>query len=179
VLTTIAGIPAHPLLIHAAVVFIPLLILGAIVYSAWPPFRDKITWAVVALAIIAPLSALFAKLSGENLKNELIAKKLTSPQLLVKIDQHNGYGDNTFWWTLALGILTLVLVVLTRRSAATAADPSETAGPSETAAASGTAARSGTGLRVAGTVVTLVVGIVVGYYVYRTGDTGAHMVWQI
>lgn len=153
---TILGIPAHPLLIHAAVVFIPLLIVGAIVYAAWPPFHPRIGWAVTALAIIAPIAALFAKLSGENLRDQLIAKKLTSPEILSKIAQHNSYGNSTWWWTLALGILTLVLVayVWQRKSA------------------------PGAGVRIGATVLMLVVGGIVGYYVFRTGDTGAHMVWQ-
>jgi hypothetical protein len=157
VFTTIMGIPAHPLLIHAAVVFIPLLIVGAIVYAAWPPFHGRIGWAVLALAIIAPFSALFAKLSGQNLKQELIDKKLMGTSLAAKIAVHNGYGNKTFWWTLALGLVTLALLAYYWR-----AKP-ET--PSVV-------------LRAGATVVMVVLGAFVGYYVYKTGDTGAHIVWQ-
>jgi uncharacterized membrane protein len=160
VFNTILGIPAHPLLIHAAVVFIPLLIVAAIVYAAFPQVRGRIDWAVVALAIIAPIAALFAKLSGQDLKSQLIEKKLTSPQLLVSIAQHNTYGNETFWWTLALGIVTLVLFVFTWRMR------------------NAEASSSAMTVRVVSTVVMLGLGAVVGYYVFRTGDTGAHMVWQ-
>jgi hypothetical protein len=155
VFNTILGIPAHPLLIHAAVVFIPLLVVGAIVYAAWPPYHARITWAVLALAVVAPFAALFAKLSGQDLRNQLIARHLTSPELLGKIAVHNSYGNKAFWWTLALGIITLALLAYYRR-----------------------AGTSSTAVRAGATAVTVIVGAIVGYYVFKTGDTGAHIVWQ-
>jgi hypothetical protein len=172
VFNTIFGIPAHPLIIHVAVIFIPLLVLGAIVYAAWPPFRAKIGWAVLAVAIIAPLAGGAAKLSGQDLKTQLIDKKLASPEFLVLVVQHNSYGNHTFWWTLALAILTLVMLAYNwqaSRSASTGADANTR---------SGAAVASPAAIRIGSTVVMVVVGGIVGYYVFRTGDTGAHMVWQ-
>ena len=159
---TILGVPAHPLLIHAAVVFIPLLIVAAIAYAAFPGLRKRIDWAVVALAVVAPFAALFAKLSGQNLKTRLIDKHIATPTLLKNIAQHNGFGNNTFWWTLALGILTLVLFGYhwSRGRQVPVVDGDSMA------------------IRVGTTAVMVIVGVVVGYYVFRTGDTGAHMVWQ-
>jgi hypothetical protein len=171
VFNKILGIPAHPLLIHAAVVFIPLLIVGAIVYAGIPQFRNRIDWAVLALAIIAPICALFAKLSGQDLKQMIIDKHLSSPQGLQKIAQHNAYGNDTFWWTLGLGIVTLAFFVYQfprdRRAAAAAASDGTTAAVTSSPPL----------VRVVSTVVLLGLGIVVGYYVFRTGDTGAHIVW--
>ena len=166
---TILGIPAHPLLIHFAVVFIPLLAVGAIVYAAWPPFHKRISWAVLALAIIAPFAGLFAKLSGQDFKARLIKEKLTSPAGLVKIAQHNSYGNHTFWWTLALGILTLALLAYYWQ-----ANKSVTADAGDATAS----AASWTAVRIGSTVVMLVVGGIVGWYVFKTGDTGAHIAWQ-
>jgi hypothetical protein len=168
VFNTVLGIPAHPLIIHVAVIFIPLLVLGAIVYAAWPPFHSKITWAVLAVAIIAPLAGLAAKLSGQDLKHQLVARG-TSQQLLALIAQHNSYGNKTFWWTVGLAVLTLVLLAYNwRASRAVSVDADANAG------AGGAIA---TPLRVGSTVVMLVVGAILGYYVFKTGDTGAHMVW--
>ena len=154
---TIGGIPAHPLLIHAAVVFIPLLIVGAIVYALWPRVRGKIGWAVIVLAIIGPLSALFAKLSGQDLRQHLIDGGLTGPTL-TKINQHMSYGTNTLWWTIALGVVTLVVIGYLWRAVP--------AGGTESIA-----------VRAVGSVVTVALGVVAGYYVFKTGDTGAHIVW--
>ena len=163
---TILGIPAHPLLIHFAVVFIPLLVVGAIVYAAWPPFHPRIGWAVLALAIIAPFCGLFAKLSGQDFKARLIREKLTSSKGLSQIAVHNSYGNHTFWWTVALGILTLVLIGYYWQT-----------GKSTTTVATD-GASSWNAVRIGSTVVMVVVGAIVGYYVFRTGDTGAHIVWQ-
>jgi hypothetical protein len=169
--TKILGIPAHPLLIHAAVVFIPLLIVGAIVYAAIPQFRSRIDWAVLALAIIAPLSALFAKLSGQNFLQLIIDKHLATKEFLQKIAVHNSFGNHTFWWTLGLGVATLAFFAYQfprdRRAAAAATSDGTTAA----------ATSSPLVVRVVSTVVMLGLGIVVGYYVFRTGDTGAHIAW--
>jgi hypothetical protein len=159
VFNTIGGIPAHPLLIHAAVIFIPLLIVAAIVYAIWPRVRGKIWWAVVALAIIGPFCALFARLSGQNLRQHLINTGVGQGALLTKINQHMSYGTNTLWWTIALGVVTLVVVGYLWRAVP--------AGGTESLA-----------VRAAGVVVTVALGAVTGYYVFKTGDTGAHIVWQ-
>lgn len=156
---TIGGIPTHPLLIHAAVVFIPLLIVSAIVYAIWPRVRGKIWWAVVALAIIGPVAALFAKLSGQDLRQHLINTGVGQGALLVKINQHMSYGTNTLWWTIALGVVTLIVIGYLRRAVP----------------ARGTESIA---VRTVSVVVTVALGAVTGYYVFKTGDTGAHIVWQ-
>ena len=44
----INGLPVHALVLHAAVVFVPLLALGAIVYALIARWRPRIGWAVAA-----------------------------------------------------------------------------------------------------------------------------------
>ena len=53
----IHGLPVHALVLHVAVVFVPLLALGAIVYAVVPGWRPRIGWAVAILAVIALLAA--------------------------------------------------------------------------------------------------------------------------
>jgi uncharacterized membrane protein len=157
VFTTILGIPAHPLLIHAAVVFVPLLILGAVVYAIWPAARNRLDWAVAGLAVIAPFSVWFARLSGEDLRQRLIDRRLVSPEGLLKIDQHQSYGETTLWWTIGLGVVALLMLgyVRSRRGKPTSVP-----------------------LGALFAVVTFVLAGITGYYVFRTGDTGAHSVWS-
>jgi hypothetical protein len=155
VFTTILGVPAHPLLIHATVVFVPLLIVGAVVYALWPRVRARIDWAVAGLAIVAPLSAWFSRVSGEHLRQRLIDRRLASPQILAKIAQHESFGDKTLWWALALAVIALVMIGHTRARRGPVPTP----------------------LRVAFAVVTLVAAGFAAYYVFKTGDTGAHIVW--
>jgi len=157
VFSEILGIPAHPLLIHAAVVFIPLLVIGAIVFAAWPAVRGRIDWAVAALAVIGPFAALFAVLSGNNLRQRLIGNTTTG-LLADKITKHQALGHDTLWFTIALGVVTLAMVGYAWQV--------KRAGGGET-----------TLVRVGSVVVTVVLGAFVGYYVFRTGDAGAHIVY--
>jgi uncharacterized membrane protein len=151
VFETILGIPAHPLLVHAAVVFVPLLVAAALAYPLIPRLRQRIAWAVVALAVVAPLSALFAKLSGDSFRNRLIHRDVASPEILAKISEHQSYGTMCLYLAAALGLVTLVFVLLRSRPAV---------------------------LSLVLTVISVGLSLVTGYYAFRTGDTGAHIVWQ-
>ena len=145
----IGGLPVHILVIHAAVVFVPLLALGAIVYAVVPRWRSKIGWAVISLAIITPIVTFVSKESGEKLYDR------QSASFKPKLDAHMGFGTNTFWFTLALAVVTLVVAIVTLR-------------------------RPGALPRIAEIalgVIMIVLAVISGYYVYRTGDSGAHVVW--
>lgn len=74
-LDTIAGLPAHPLLVHGAVVLAPLTAIGAVVMAVWPRFARRFGVLVVAVAGLAFVSSALAKLSGEEL-----AKRVGTPQ---------------------------------------------------------------------------------------------------
>lgn len=150
----INGLPVHALVLHAAVIFVPLLALGAIVYALVAPWRPKIGWAVALLAVAAPGSAYVAKLSGTELYNRLIAQGLkgTGKEIL---DDHMGFGDRTFWFSLALGVVSLLMVALTARR------PRALPRVAELGAA----------------VVMIALAAAAGYYVFKTGDSGATAVW--
>ena len=72
----IAGIPAHPLLVHAAVVFVPLLALGAVVYGAIPALRFRVRWPVALLAVAGAVSVVAAHKSGEAFESRLRESEL-------------------------------------------------------------------------------------------------------
>src|SRR5262249_1327444 len=76
---TLLGIPSHPPLIHAAVVFIPLLAIGAVVYVLVPLLRERIRWAVFLLALAGAGAAFLAKLSGDAFRHRIIRRHLASP----------------------------------------------------------------------------------------------------
>ena len=38
------GIPVHPLVVHAAVVLVPLAALGLVVMAVWPRFSRSLGW---------------------------------------------------------------------------------------------------------------------------------------
>jgi len=151
----INGMPVHALVIHAAVVFVPLLALVAIVYAVVPRWRAKVGWAAVLLAIAAPATAWVAKLSGQELRERLVADGLSGAPL-AGIDDHMGFGTLTLYFSLGLAAVTLIMVFLTlRRSERPLPRVAEL------------------GL----TVIMVALAAVSGYYVFKTGDTGAQAVW--
>jgi uncharacterized membrane protein len=150
----IHGLPVHALVLHAAVIFVPLLALGAVVYALVRRWRPQLAWAVALLAVIAPICTLVAKLSGQKLYDRLIAQGLKGKGKEI-LDGHMSFGTKTFWFSLALGVVCLIAVALTVRK------PSSLPKPAEWGLA----------------VVMIVLAAVSGYYVFRTGDSGATAVW--
>ena len=61
----LAGLPLHPLLVHSAVVLVPLVAIGALVMSYLPSFSRRHGKLILTLAVIAQVSVFLAKMSGE------------------------------------------------------------------------------------------------------------------
>lgn len=148
------GLPVHILVLHAAVIFVPLLALGATVYALVPPWRPKLGWAVALLAVVAPASAFVSKQSGTELYNRLLGQGLSGNGKEI-LDQHMDYGTLTTWLSIALGVVSLILVALTVRN------PRALPRIADLAIA----------------VVVIVLAALTGYYVFQTGDSGATAVW--
>lgn len=158
------GIPAHPLLIHAAVVFVPLLALTTVGYAVLPILRPHLRLVLAALAVLGPIAALLARLSGDAFFERMRERGRVTEGFVPVIERHQGYGENTMWAAIALGVVALALVYFV--------------------------APAGARLRYAGgsggtQVATLVLAVlsvlaaaVAMYYVIRTGDSGAKAVWE-
>ncbi len=67
----LAGLPLHPLLVHGAVVLVPLVALGALVMSYLPSFSRRHGKVILGLAIVAQISVFLAKISGEAFEDIL------------------------------------------------------------------------------------------------------------
>ena len=153
------GIPMHPLLVHAAVVFVPLQALAAIAYGVWPFARKHIGWLMLSLAVIGPASAWLTRWSGEAFEARLIRNGTSDAAVLARINEHQSLGDITSWFALGLGVLMIVMF-LVRRSA------------------DGSAGGGSPLLTWIVTGLTVLVSLGATYYVVRTGDTGAHSAWM-
>jgi hypothetical protein len=70
-ITSVAGLPAHPLVVHLPVVLLPLAALAAVVMLAWPRSRRALAPVVAALAGVGALGAVLAAGSGEALQERL------------------------------------------------------------------------------------------------------------
>lgn len=62
---SVAGLPLHPLVIHAAIVLIPLAAISALVMSYLPSFSRRYGKLTLVIAIVAQLSLFLAKVTGE------------------------------------------------------------------------------------------------------------------
>jgi len=158
------GIPAHPLLIHAAVVFVPLLALAAVGYALVPFLRPHIRLVLAGLAVIGPLSALAAKLSGEAFFDRLRERGRVTAEFIPTIERHQDFGTMTMWAAIALGVITLALVYFV---GPTGAALRTAGGPGNTRVVS-----------IALTVLSVAAAAFALYYVIRTGDSGAKAVWE-
>jgi hypothetical protein len=160
------GIPMHPLLVHAAVVFVPLLALAAIAYAFVPFLRRHLRWVLAGLAVVTPGAAWFAKLSGDAFFERGREREYITEGFVPVIEEHQNFGQMTAYATTVLALLTLVLVYLVApRLSATAAGRSFGGGASPA-------------VRWILAALVAVAGVVSLYYVVRTGDSGAKAVWD-
>ncbi|MFC4022064.1 DUF2231 domain-containing protein [Micromonospora sp. GCM10011542] len=157
------GVPAHPLVLHAAVVFVPLLAALTLGYAFLSPVRPHTRWVLGLLALGTPVAALFAKLSGDAFLNRLKTANRVSPEYVPKLEAHQQLGNLTLYATIGLAVVALALVWFVPPRAAVA----------DAAGGGG----SGRALTVSLQVLSLVAAGLGVYYVIRTGDSGAKAVW--
>jgi uncharacterized membrane protein len=62
---SVAGLPLHPLVIHAAIVLIPLAAISALVMSYLPSFSRRYGKVTLVIALVAQASLFLAKTTGE------------------------------------------------------------------------------------------------------------------
>jgi hypothetical protein len=149
-MTTIGGIPAHALLVHAIVVLAPLVALLEILCAFWPAARRRLVWLVCALAAVNLVLTPLTTEAGEWLYNQ-------SQQHPPILQEHAERAEWMIYFSVALVIVAIALAVLhwlesrsdNRRTVAT----------------------------VIVAIVALAVGVSSVVGVYRIGDAGAHAVW--
>lgn len=98
---TFLGLPLHPLVVHAAVVLLPLVAIGVIALAVKPAWRPRFAVALLGLLIVGGLSGLVAMLSGERL-----ADRVGEPAQHAQLGTILGYSSLAFliiagawlWW---------------------------------------------------------------------------------
>jgi hypothetical protein len=100
--STIFGLPAHPLVVHAVVVLVPLAGLSALVVAVWPAARARYAPLALAVATLALVSVPLATHTGEQLESHV------RPSAFV--ERHTAMADGLlpFMAVLWLGLATLV-----------------------------------------------------------------------
>lgn len=101
---TVAGLPVHPLVIHFAVVLVPLAALGLIVAVLNKAFRIRFAFAFVVLIVVTVPLAFVAKQSGESLAERV---GIT--------ERHQSLGDIFPLWVGVLAVVAVVWFLISRR----------------------------------------------------------------
>jgi uncharacterized membrane protein len=145
----IRGLPIHPLVVHAAVVLVPLTALGLLLMALLPRFSRANGWLVVAIGAAAAVASVVARLSGIALQQRTAAPRFDHAEL----------GGSMPWFAGALLLATAGLWLVDRREAA-----------------AGSSGRRG--VRGAVAVVAVAVALANLVWIYRVGDSGARSVWS-
>ncbi|MCH1866597.1 DUF2231 domain-containing protein [Nocardioides sp. CFH 31398] len=155
----IAGLPAHALVVHAAVVLTPLAALLAVPYAAVARWRWALRWPLLGLAVVAGLSIVLAWFTGGSYLD-------ANPSLeqVPAVSTHAARADVMLWVGLAFAVVAVAAALVL-------------GGP--TGLASGRGGREVRSVAVdRGLAVVLVVAALAALVlVVLTGDAGARAVW--
>lgn len=150
--STIFGLPLHPLIVHATVVFVPLAaatVLGAVLV---PRFRRWAGLLPAGLSLVALILTPLSTSTGENLEGSVTDTRL--------IEEHAELGDQLIWFTIPLFAFAVAYWWLDRRRAAGSTPPDRVRTLTAVVGVLAVLAALGTGVQVA-----------------RIGHSGAKAAW--
>ncbi|GGB14872.1 hypothetical protein GCM10011492_00690 [Flexivirga endophytica] len=147
----VGGLPAHPLLVHAVVVLLPLAALCTILHSLWPAARARLGIVPTLLAAVGTALVPVTVAAGHALADQLGG---TAGNPLLR--RHEHLAEQILPWSIALTVVALGNWLWRRYG-------------------EGLAPRW---LRLVIPVVTVVVSLGVMVAVIRAGDAGARATWQ-
>ena len=149
--TTISGLPAHVLLVHAIVVLAPLTALLEILCGFVPAVRRRLVWLVLVLALVTLGLTPVTTEAGEWFFDRQPDPK---PAIL---REHAERGGWMIYFSVAMAVVALLLLFLHMREGRS--DERRVVVPVIVA------------------ILALAVGISTIITVYRIGDSGAHSAW--
>lgn len=156
---TIAGLPVHPLVVHAAVVLLPLGAFGVLVLLVVARWRLRFGWLTLAALAAGVGASVVAEQSGEAL-----ARRVGMPR------EHAEWGERLPPVAVMLFVVALVWFLLVRRAASRARRAAVPGG-------GGPSSGGGTATTVAGFLAGLLAVATLGVTVL-VGHSGATAVWS-
>lgn len=168
---TIAGLPVHPLVVHATEVIVPLTAIAVLLAAVWPWFRR---WAGVLPLGLAAASMVLVPVTKES--GEALLQRVGGNELLAR---HEELADGLVPWTIGLFVAALGVTWWwwTERNAARAARADVAAVP---AGAAPSAAARPVPVWLTAALIVVALGTSVGTTVQAilVGHSGATAVWQ-
>ena len=128
--TFVAGLPVHPLVVHAVVVLLPMAVVGSVLVAVWPASRARWAWPVVVLTAAAVVSIPLATSTGEGLEHNL-------PRTPA-IAAHAELGDQLLVFAAPLLVCVAALAFLDRRRRHSSVAEAPTGGPGAMTASTAT-----------------------------------------
>ncbi|MEJ7651706.1 MAG: DUF2231 domain-containing protein, partial [Nakamurella sp.] len=156
-MTSINGLPAHILLVHAVVIFIPLTALLVVLAAAWPAAHRRMGVVLPIVALVALILVPVATDAGEWLE-----ARLPGAESNPLIRAHTQLGDQLLPWAIGMFVGALALWLL------------------PTLARRGVQAEvlGAVWIRVVVGVLAVAVSVVAVVQVVRIGDSGSKAVWS-
>ncbi len=108
----INGLPLHPLVVHAAVVFTPIACLTALFYLL-PNLRDRLRWPAMTLALVSAVFIWVAYLTGGDLRDDRFAT--ASGAFAAQLDQHEDLAGTLRWLVSGFALVAVVAARLHSR----------------------------------------------------------------
>lgn len=103
----IFDLPLHPLVVHAAVVFVPLAAFATLLVAVLPRWRLPCGWVSVFFSAAAAAVVPLATWSGRR----LLEAREFGGEVLEKLTEHEQMGDRLIWAVAPLFVLNLATMV--------------------------------------------------------------------
>jgi hypothetical protein len=111
VVDTVGGLPAHPLIVHAVVMLLPLAVLGSVAIAARPNWNRPYAFLTATAGVLGAAAATLAKLAGDWLSEVL----RLSPSVEAQVGDHGRYGLYVVVAAWPFAALTVATAILGRR----------------------------------------------------------------
>src|SRR4051794_38395489 len=100
-MSTINGLPAHVLLVHAIVVLLPLSAVLLVLTALWPAARRRLAGLNALLSLLVLVLVPITTEAGEWLENHVTESEL--------VERHTELGDTALWVALPLAAMALMV----------------------------------------------------------------------
>jgi hypothetical protein len=101
------GLPAHPLLVHAAVVLVPLAAVAFLIAGVRESWRRVYYLPVTVCAVVGGVSAFLAKESGEPLSESV-------RRAGERVGEHPEEGDTAFFFAMLFALAAVAIYLFFR-----------------------------------------------------------------
>ena len=100
------GLPAHPLVVHAAVVLLPMAAIATVVVAAVPRWRRPYALLAFVVSVVAAGAIWLAKESGESLESRVAETAL--------VERHTELAEQVLPWAIAVVVVAGTVLVADR-----------------------------------------------------------------